>query len=162
MGHAPAHGKATAEACRQVGCSKSQKLLVRIEAPAVLGGKGAADGSRLYGGEQEACKRQRQQRIDVGPVDVGNSDGWQPLRHLAQKLDALGIQAEQHRGHNAADDDEKRDRFMLQKDLAENEYGKCSKPDRERSEIGLAEMSEEMARVLPEIAMRAVKPEQFR
>jgi hypothetical protein len=70
--------------------------------------------------------------------------------------------AEQHRGHDAADDDEKRDRFVLQKDLAENEYGKRSKPDRKRREIGLVQMSEEMARVLPEIAMRAVKPEQFR
>ena len=34
--------------------------------------------------------------------------------------------------------------------------------DPERSEIGLLQMSDEVARVLPEVAMRAVQPEQFR
>jgi hypothetical protein len=67
-----------------------------------------------------------------------------------------------HGGDNATNDHEKRHGFVLEKDLAQNEYGQRSKPDRERSEIGLLQMSKEVTRVLPEIAVRAVKPEQFR
>jgi hypothetical protein len=52
--------------------------------------------------------------------------------------------------------------LCFRKDLAENECGECSKPDPERSRIGLAEMSKEVATVLPKVAMRAVKPEQLR
>ena len=51
---------------------------------------------------------------------------------------------------------------MLKEDLAENEYGEGSKPCRERGAIGLVEIGEEVAHVRPEVAMRAVQPEQFR
>ena len=54
LGHASAHREATAEARREVRRGKSEEFLVGIEAPAVLGGKGAADGGRLDGSEQEA------------------------------------------------------------------------------------------------------------
>ena len=107
----------------------------------MLGGKGAADGGRLHGSQQEAGKRERQQGIDVGPVDLGKAQGWQTLGHLTQKLDALGIEAEKRRGHDATDDHKERHGFVLQKDLSQNEHRECRKPDRERSGIGLVQMA---------------------
>src|SRR6185437_16964761 len=90
----PLTGKAAAESRREVGGGKRQELLVGIKASAVLGGKGPADRRRLHGSEKEAGKSERQQRVQVGPVNIGNAQGREPLRHFAEKIDALGIQAE--------------------------------------------------------------------
>ena len=54
MRHAAAHGEAASESGGKVGGSEGEEFLVRIQPPAMLRGEGAADGSRLHRGEQEA------------------------------------------------------------------------------------------------------------
>ena len=93
LGHAAAHGEAAAEASREVGRGKCEELLVCVEAPAVLGGKGAADGGRLHGSKQEACERERQQGIEIRPVDLRKARGRKTFGYLTQKLDAPALRA---------------------------------------------------------------------
>jgi len=79
----------------------------------MLGGKGAADGGRLHGSKQEACERERQQSIEIRPVNLRKARGRKTFGYLTQKLDAPRFEPEKRRGRDATDDHKERHRFVL-------------------------------------------------
>ena len=60
----------------------------------MLGREHATDGGRFDRAEQEAGERQRQQLVQVGPLNRGEAERRQSLRHVAQQLHAARVEAE--------------------------------------------------------------------
>ena len=118
----PLTGKAAAQPGGEIGRGEREKFLVGVQPAAVLGGERAADGGRLHRAEQEARERQRQQVVQVGPVNRGQAEGRQPLRHFAQQLHPARVEAEQRRSHDAADHHEQRHGFVLEEHLPEHQH----------------------------------------
>ena len=83
------------------------------------------------------------------------------MRHFAQQLHPARFQAEPARSQNAAHHDEQRHRFVLEENLPEYEHCQRGAADRKRRGIGFVQVLEEVAAVLPEIAVRAVDAEQL-
>ena len=71
---------------------QSQELLVGIEASAMLGREGAADRSRLDGGQEDTPRRVAGVR-EIRPVD-GRQARRKSLRDLSQELHAALIESE--------------------------------------------------------------------
>ena len=67
----------------------------------------------------------------------------------------------QRRSHDAADHHEQRHGFVLEKDLPEHEHRQRDAANRERGGIGFVQVLQEVAAVLPEIAVGAVDAEQL-
>ena len=78
LGHATADGETAAKAGCEVRCGQSQELLVGIEASAMLGREGAADRSRLDGGQEEARQGEWQECVEIRPVDGRQAHGGSP------------------------------------------------------------------------------------
>ena len=111
--------------------------------------------------EHEAGERQRQQVVQLVPADVRQSEGRQPLRNVPEQRDAGGFEIQKPRRDNARDDDEKRDRPVLQPELAGDERGEGDAADQQRGRMRVSQMPEEVGRALPEIAMRSLEPEEL-
>ena len=77
----PLTGKAAAQPGGEIGSGEREEFLVRIQPAAVFGREHAANGGRLHRAEQETGKRQRQQVVQVGPVNRREAECRQPLRH---------------------------------------------------------------------------------
>ena len=159
--HAAADRETAAQSGGEIGRGEREEFLVGVEPAAMFGGEHAADGGRLHRAEQKTGERQRQQFVQIRPVNRGESEGRQSLRHFAQQLHPARFQAEPARSHNAADHDEQRHGFVLEKNLPEHEHGQRGASNRERRGIGFVQVLQEVAAVLPEIAVRAVDAEQL-
>ena len=120
--HAAADRETAAQPGGEVGRGEREKFLVGIQPPAMLGRERAADGGRLHRAEQETRERQRQQFVQVRPVNRGQAEGRQPLRHFAQQLHPARVEAEPARSHDAAHHHEQRHGFVLEEDLPEHEH----------------------------------------
>ena len=85
----------------------------------------------------------------------------QPLRHGAQQLHPARFEAEPARSQNAADHDEQRHGFVLEKNLPEHEHRQGDASNGQRGGIGFTQVLQEVAAVHPEIAVGTVDAEQL-
>src|SRR5262249_40383723 len=101
-----AQGETAAESSNEIRSPKCQKFLACIKPSAVLGCEHAANRRRFHRAKNKAGKRQRQQIVQIGPMNSGRSDGWQALWHFAKEFYSARIQGQHGRRDNAANDDE--------------------------------------------------------
>ena len=160
--HSAADREAAPQSRGEIGDGEREEFLIGVEATAVLGRKGSADGGGLDGAEQEAGEGEGQEVVQVGPADRGKADRREALGHLAEELHPAGFEIEQGRHHDGADNHEQGHRLVLEVDLAEDQEEQRDPADGERRDVGLTEMGQELPAVLPEVAMRAMDAEQFR
>ena len=116
--HAAADRETAAQSGGEIGRGEREEFLVGVQPPAMFGGEHAANRGRLHRAKQKTGERQRQQLVQVGPVNRGEAEGRQPLRHFAQQLHPARFEAEPARSHDAADHHEQRHGFVLEKNLS--------------------------------------------
>ena len=157
----PLTGKPRPSAGGQVRGAERENLLVRVEPLAVLLREHPPDGRCLDGPEHEAGEGHRQQRVDVGAADGGQAQRRQALRDLRPAARRRERRGPEPRGENAGDHHEEGHRPVLQPEFACDEHGKRRHPDQQRRGMRVAQMPEEIARALPEVAVRALEAEQL-
>src|SRR6266851_1032989 len=94
-------------------------------------------------------------------VNSRQSERRNSLRHGADQLHAACLQGKHRCGHNAADNDKKRDRFVLEKDFSKNEQRQRACSNQKGHRVRFVQVLEKVARVSPKTAMSTMKTEKL-
>lgn len=108
----------------------------------MFGGKHATDGRGLYDAKKKAGDRQRKQFLQITPINGRKSNCGQSLRDVAKKLHPSRFQRKNCGGNDTANHDEKRDRFVFQKNLTKNQNRERDSAGEQGGRMGLVEMLE--------------------
>ncbi len=160
--HPAAHREAAAEARGEVRGREGEELLVAVETVPVLARERPADRRGLDRAEEEARHRERQDEVHVGRLDRGKAGHRQALRHLAEERDAALGEAEDGDGGDAGHERDERHRPVRQEALARDQEEERGRAESERRGVRVAEVGEEVAHPLPEVAVAALEAEELR
>ena len=84
--------------------------------------KHSADGGSFDRAQEKAGKGERQELIEIIPVNCRHSHRRQSLRHIAEEFHAACIERKDGRSDNGANYNEKSHRFVFYKKLSQNEH----------------------------------------
>src|SRR5262249_38503546 len=127
----------------------------------MFGNEHSADRSCFDRAEEKAGERERQQFIQVMPVNRRQFEGRNSLRPRANQLHATCFECEHRCSDDGTYDNEKRDWFVWEKDFSKNEKPKRDPSNQKRGRICFAKVLEEEACVCPKTSMSAVKAEKL-
>ena len=163
LGHAAAYRKAPAQAGGEIGRGKRQEFLVGIEPSAMLGCEGAANGGCFRCAKEETGEGERQQRVQIRPVNRRKANGRQALAVLRPA--AFTPRASSPSRAEAIIPPTTTNRatgLFLRKIFPRMSTASAMPPTIKGRGIGFRQVLEEIAAVLPEIAVRAMDAKQFR
>ena len=157
----PLTGNPRPSPASEIAGAKRQKLLIRVEPIAVLLAEHPADGRRLHGAEDEARQRDRQKLVQILPAHHRQPERRQALRNLSQQRHALCLEVHESSREHTGQHHEKRNRPVLQPELAGDERRQGGDSHEQRHTVRVAQMCDEVRRALPEVAVRALESEEL-
>jgi hypothetical protein len=162
LGEAAVHHHAAGQARAQVGGAEAEQLLVGVHL-VVVGGRIAPGRAQALGeADQHDPGRGRGQVEVVGRGHGRGPQGRQPAVDLPDDPDPVGVQVEQPDGGDPGQDRDQRPGHDRGQAPQPQDQGERGQADGQGGQAGLAELGQEVAELLEEVAAAPLDPEQVR
>ena len=144
LARAAVHHEGAAQGRGGIRGGEAQDVVVDLDPLAVAAGEHARGGGALRHDDDEAGRRDRQQRQALGPGHIRKGEGRQPTRHRADGGDAVGGEtvapARPDRGH----DHEHRDRHARGEAAADQDDADHGRSQRQCRQVRVLEPNQDL------------------